>query len=81
MAVANEAVWEARWRGVRPNAAYRHTWGLEGAWRANADEWGFPLTDDQHEYDAAGGTYPGRVFSGIGLVVWKPDGAQVVGWP
>lgn len=76
-----EAAWAARWRGVRPNAAYYHTFGLETAWRAHSDEWGYPLEDTEQRVSYGGKDVPGRTFSKAGMVVWLSTGHKVVGWP
>jgi hypothetical protein len=77
-----EVAWSARWRAVRPNATYHHTFGLETAWRANASAWGYPLTDDELSLPHRDRVVQGRVFSHVGLVVWLPEsGAEVLGWP
>ena len=77
-----EMAWRARWQAVRPNAIYNHDFGLERAWRNNADAWGYPLTDAEEPVQYAGQEAPARVFSRVGLVVWlRESGAKVVGWP
>ena len=82
MSVAADIAWASRWRAVRPNAVYHAAFGLEGAWRDNADEWKYPLEDDEQDVDYNGQALKGRTFSGVGMVVWDPGkGAIVVGWP
>jgi hypothetical protein len=77
-----ELAWPSRWRAVRPNAVYNHAYGLEGAWRANADEWGFPLEDAEQDVELDGGEwFKARTFHKIGLVIWRPEGPEVIGWP
>jgi hypothetical protein len=79
---AAEVAWQARWRAVRPDASYHHGFGLETAWRGQADAWGYPLTDEEFVVDYRGEEVKGRVFSQAGLVVWVPEaGAEIVGWP
>lgn len=81
MSVAADIAWASRWRAVRPNAIYHAAFGLEGAWRANADNWKYPLEDNEQDIDYAGTTLKGRTFSGVGMVVWHPaQGAVVLGW-
>ena len=73
--------WTARFRIVRPNAVYNHTWGIEGAWRDNFDAWGYPLEDTEQDVTVGNQTYKGRTFHKIGLVYWEPSsGATVLGW-
>jgi hypothetical protein len=79
---ATDLAWASRWRAVRPDAIYNAGFGLEGAWRDNADAWGYPLEDQESDVDQDGETLKGRTFSMVGLVVWHPDsGHEVVGWP
>jgi hypothetical protein len=74
--------WQSRWQAVRPSAQYHPTFGLEGAWRQHADDWGYPLEDAESEIEHNGQTLKGRTFSRVGVVVWNPSsGAEVVGWP
>lgn len=73
--------WAARWKAVRPGAVYSHDFGLESWWRANADTAGYPLTNSEESYSYGGADYPGRVFSGAGVVLWMPSGPKVIGWP
>jgi len=77
-----QAAWEARWKAVRPQASYQPTWGLEQAWKANADTWGYPLEDGQVTVTVSGEDFQARTFSLIGIVIWHPaQGALVIGWP
>ena len=77
-----EAAWDARWRAVTPTAVYHPTWGLDGAWRENADAWGYNLSQDELDVDVDGQTLKGRVFSDAGLIVWDPaTGPRILGWP
>lgn len=82
MTAASDLAWPARWKAIRPNAQYNAAFGIEGAWRQNADEWGYPLEDAESDVDYNGQTAKGRTFSRAGLIVWDPSaGAVVLGWP
>jgi hypothetical protein len=76
-----DLAWESRWKAVRPTAEYHAAYGLEGAWRANADDWGYPLEDAEQSVEVDGQMLPGRTFSGVGLVVWTDAGERMIGWP
>lgn len=79
---AAELAWASRWKAVRSTATYNPKFGLEGAWRANADDWGWPLEDTESDVSHNGQTVKGRTFSKVGLVVWNASsGAEIVGWP
>jgi hypothetical protein len=78
----SDAAWEARWRAVVPTASYHAAWGIEGAWRQNADAWGYNLSQDEVDVDVDGQSLKGRVFSLVGLVAWDPaTGPRTLGWP
>lgn len=76
-----DIAWASRWRAVLPDAQYNPSFGLETAWRENADEWGYPLEDNELDVEHNGQTYRGRTFSGVGMVIWTDDGADIIGWP
>lgn len=78
----SDVAWLARWRAVRPSAEYHAQFGIEGAWRQNFDDWGYPLEDVEQDVDHDSRTLKGRTFSRVGLVLWNPsNGPEVVGWP
>lgn len=73
--------WEARWKAVRHDAEFHYEWGLETAWRARFEEFGYPLEETEQTFSYQGQDVPGRTFSTAGLVLWLPEGATVIGWP
>ena len=75
-----EGGWAARWKAIKAGATYHHAFGLETWWRQNADTAGYPLTLSEQTFSYQGQDYPGRVFSGAGVVLWLPTGAKVIGW-
>lgn len=79
--VADADIWRARWTIYRPNAVYRHDFGIPTAWRANVESWGIPLWDDEQAMNDGGTVRQGMLFHRIGRVVWRPSGAAVLGWP
>lgn len=82
---ASQAAWAARFSAVVPTE-YHHEFGLEGAYREHADEWGYNLSEEEFDVDVdpsvePSGVLRGRVFSQVGTVVWHPgQGAIVLGW-
>lgn len=76
------AAWNARWKAIaRDNADWNYNFGLDKAWRDNFDAWGYPLENAEQNVDyLTSKKVPARTFDKIGMVVWLPAGAKVVGW-
>lgn len=75
--------WQTRWQAIKGTTAQYHPdWGIERAWRTQADAWGPVLDLAEIPYTWGADSFKGRVFLKVGLVLWDPAaGPVVVGWP